>query len=103
MGCKTPESFIFGLFENFKSLYCLESNSTQYRLLKFSKSPKMKLSGVLHTFDFLCKTQKIDFSKKNILYRGGLPPPHPPFQTRGALPPGPPVPNSGGSTPRTTR
>ena len=50
----------------------------------------MKLSGVLHTFDFLCKTQKIDFSKQNILYRG-------------APPPAPPVPNPGGSAPRTPR
>ena len=24
--CKTPESFKIGLFENFKSLYCLKSN-----------------------------------------------------------------------------
>merc|ERR1712055_1137892 len=32
--CKTPESFNIGLFENFKSLYCLKSNLETFLLVK---------------------------------------------------------------------
>ena len=32
--CKTPQSFNFGFFENFKSLYCLKSNLESFLLLK---------------------------------------------------------------------